>query len=747
MNSNYPAVERKTFATADDLLREKENKPGSAVSRILLISTGFSLILWACSSGTFRIGENILNAKLCLPLAFGLAFITIGGFINTALKTFGFWLSLALVGQAVSLQMINAGKLIHFQHYRSLTELLGQDIFLLIVLVFQAVLVAFGVGRRRLAITKWLGENFKPWQLILIIVFLILASAAVTREVSIYVTSLIFAAAVQLINLANIVLVAWSIPRESHGWLRERLESFFAAKESEKTSLDKFSMLAALWVIVLAGGLSYFVYQAHPSVPDEVQYIFQAKHFAAGQLTATAPSVPEAFSMYMMPHAEGEWFAIFPPGWAALLAIGVKLNIVWLINPLLGGLCILLTYLFLQEIYSRRIARISILLLCCSPWFVFMAMSLMSHMFTLACALTAGVLLQLAIMSGKMIYVFAAGLAIGMVSLIRPLDGVIVAAALGLSTLHGFETWKKKLTGGAVLGVGTMIIGALIFPYNRMITGSATLSPSDAYYTKYFWEGACSLGFGANRGMNWGLDAFPGHSPLEAVVNIALNVFLLNTELFGWGAGSLFLVICFVLSGSIGKNDFWALGLSGIIVAAYSLFWYHGGPDFGARYWFLSIVPFVALTARAIERLSVKTAPTSEPQLNPRLVSAVAMLCILSLLNYFPWRALDKYYHYLGMEPGIAKLAQEHHFGKSLVLIRGEEHPDYQSAWIYNPLNFEGDAPLYAHDKSPEIRSQLLKAYRGRPVWIVDGPTRTGSGYKIVQGPLNNDESSLEKTH
>ena len=747
MDSNYPAVERKTFATADLLLREKVKKPAFAVSRILLISTGLSLILWASLSGTFRSGENILNAKFCLPLAFGLAFITVGGFINTGLKNLGFWLSLGLVGQAAALQMINAGRLIHFQHYRSLTELIGQDIFLLIVLVFQAVFVAFGIGRRRMAITKWLTENFQPWQLILIVVFLILAGAAATREVSIYATSLIFAAAVQLINLANIVLIAWVIPRESLARLRERLESFFSATESEKTGLDKFSMLAALWVIVLAGGLSYFVYQAHPSVPDEVQYIFQAEYFAAGQLTTKAPSVPEAFSMYMIPHAEGEWFAIFPPGWAALLAIGVKLNIVWLINPLLGGLCISLTYLFLQEIYSRRLARISILLLCCSPWFVFMAMSLMSHMFTLACALTAGVLLQRAIKNGKIIYVFAAGLAIGMVSLIRPLDGAIVAAALGFLLLCGFESRKKKITGGAVLGLGAILTGALIFPYNRMITGSAMLSPSDAYYTKYFWEGACSLGFGTNRGMNWGLDAFPGHSPLEAAINAALNVFLLNTELFGWGAGSLFLVSSFVLSGSMGKNDFWALSFIGIVVAAYSLFWYHGGPDFGARYWFLSIVPLVALTARAIERLSLKTASNSKPHLNPRLFAAVAILCILSLVNFFPWRALDKYYHYLGMEPGIAKLAQVHHFGKSLVLIRGEEHPDYQSAWTYNPLNFEGDAPLFAHDKSPEIRTQLLKAYRGRPVWIVDGPTRTGGGYKIVQGPINNDESSPEKTN
>ena len=741
MDSNYPAINQESLAT-DTVPRI--NKPGFFVARFLLVFTGFSLILWASLSSAFRSGENVLNAKFCLPLAVGLALFINGVLVNTKLRTFGFWLSLALVGQAVSLQMINAGPLIHFQHYRPLAELLGEDVFLFVLLLFQTVFVTLAIGRRRAAMIGWLGKNFKSRQLILIAVFLILSGAAVTPNLSLYATSLFFAAVVQLVNLSNIALAVWSLPQESIDALREKSERFFAEKDSGKAGLDKFSILAALWVIVLAAVLSYFVYQAHPSVPDEVQYLFQAKYFAAGQLTTKAPLVPEAFSMYMIPHAEAKWFAIFPPGWAALLAIGVKLNIVWLINPLLGGSCILLTYLFLQGIYSRRLARISVLLLCSSPWFIFMAMSLMSHLFTLFCALGAGVLLQRALKKQKIIYVLGAGLATGVLSLIRPFDGAIVALVLGLASLYGFTTWKKKLTAGAALTIGTLLMGGLIFPYNQMVTGNAALFPMDAYYTKYFWAGANSLGFGANHGFNWGLDAFPGHSPLEAVINAALNIFSINTELFGWATGSLVLASALIFSGRVGKKDFWALGMIGSVIGAYSLFWYHGGPDFGARYWFLAIIPLVALTARGIEWLGTRTDSTPEPALNPRISIAVAALCGLSLLNYFPWRSLDKYFHYLGMEPGIERLAKENHFGKSLVLIRGEEHPDYQSAWIYNPLNFEGDAPLYAFDKSPEIRAELLKAYAERRFWIVDGPTRTGNGYKIVSGPLNSDELILK---
>jgi hypothetical protein len=70
-------------------------------------------------------------------------------------------------------------------------------------------------------------------------------------------------------------------------------------------------------------------------------------------------------------------------------------------------------------------------------------------------------------------------------------------------------------------------------------------------------------------------------------------------------------------------------------------------------------------------------------------------------------------------------------------MVRGSEHPDYQSAWVYNPVNFEGDAPVYAFDKSPEIYRELLSKYGDRPIWIVDGPTLANGNYSIVRGPVD----------
>ncbi len=704
---------------------------------ILFSLAGIGLFVWAIFNERFWTSDQaFLNAGFCLPLAIAVGLIWLGFLIRTRWQNFAFWTALALIGQAAALQMINAGRLIHFQHYRPWPELLNGHFIAVLLFAGQFVLVAFAISKRLPAIKEWLAKNFSLWQLVLIALLMFFAGAAVTREVPIYLTSLVIAFLVQLTSLANIVLAVRAVPDDLLGRLKEKFENIFGeSAQKAKPQIDKFAMVAALWVVAVAGMLSYFVYEAHPHVPDETQYLFQAKNMAAGQLTAKAPIVPEAFKMYMVPYKDANWYGIFSPAYPAVLAAGLKFGAGWLVNPLLAGACILLAYLFFQEIYSRRFARIGVLLLGCSPWFIFMAMSFMSHIFTLTCALTAAVLLLRTFRTEKILFAFGAGLAVGVVSLIRPLDGLIVAVLLGVWTLFKFENWTKRLLTSVSLVAGTVMTAALVLPYNKAVTGSATLLPMDAYYTKYFWKDVMALGFGANRGLDWDFDAFPGHSPLEAVINSALNTFSVNIDLFGWATGSIFLAGGFVLAGGLRKKDLWAIVAIVFTVGCFSLYWYSGGPDIGARYWFLCIIPLIALTVRGIEWFSQRTDEKSK--LNPKVVLAVLILCGMSLLNYFPWRSLDKYYRYLEMQPGIVELAEKHDFGRSLVLIRGEEHPDYQSAWIYNPINFQGNAPIYAWDQNPEIRRKLVQNYADRPVWIVNGPTLANGKYEVLRGPVS----------
>ena len=169
------------------------------------------------------------------------------------------------------------------------------------------------------------------------------------------------------------------------------------------------------------------------------------------------------------------------------------------------------------------------------------------------------------------------------------------------------------------------------------------------------------------------------------------------------------------------------------VIGFYTPYWFSGGPDFGARYWFLALIPLVILTARGLQTLEAKLQPAHFDSYKANLVlTAVLILNVLALVNYFPWRAVDKYFHYLEMRPDIQHLATQYNFGKSIVLIRGNSS-DYESAWIYNPLDPHADAPVYAWDRDPEIRNQVLNAYIDRPVWVVNGPSLTHRGYEVVE--------------
>lgn len=707
-----------------------------------LVVLGVSTAFWAITEWA-SIGEKGL-ARPCLPFAAGIGMVLCGSLLNTSWFRLSLWSAIALVGQAATLQLIDAGRRIHFQHYRTIPELLTTEVLPLTLFAVQATIVLFVAAPRWKEVRIWVAEAIGWTRFITLIGFLGLAGAAVTPDVEIYLTSLLIAGVVTLANLLNVYLIASSVPEHSNDQVQAWLRKFLSESGDRivaPAGLDRFAATVSLSVVVLSGLLSYFVYQAHPHIPDEAQYVFQAKYMAAGQLSVSPPAVPEAFSMYMVPYLEDHWYSIFPPAFPVVLSLGVLAGAVWLVNPLLAGLCILLAHKFFQDLYSRPFARVAVILLACSPWFIFMGMSLMSHMLTLACSLAGAVLLQQSFRRRSITLSLAAGMAAGIVSLIRPLDGLIVTGMLAAWGLWGTGTIASGWLTGAATAVGAVITGAANFAYNKAVTGMWTALPLETYYNKYFWPGASSLGFGQNRGLGWELDAFPGHSPMEAVINTALNVFQLNTELFGWAAGSLAVVGFFIVSGAFTKKDIWALVCIIGVIGAYAFHWYHGGPDLGARYWFICIIPLVALTVRGLEVLSAKraTSRSFDSLISFRLAATVAVLCVITVSSYIPWRAADKYYRYLDAQPGIEALANKTNFGKSLVLVRGSEHPDYQSAWVYNPPNFEGDGPIYARDNGPEIRRRLAQAYPDRVIWIVDGPTISGAGYAIREGPMNGE--------
>ncbi len=553
-----------------------------------------------------------------------------------------------------------------------------------------------------------------------------------------------FASFIQAVNLANLVLVGASLPADALRALGRRLDSLFGTAadqlDRQTAGVDRFALGAAAWVIIVSGLLVVFSYQRHPHLPDEVVYLYHARYLADGMLAMPAPPLQPAFDIDLMFYQEHRWFSPVPPGWPAVLSLGVLVGAPWFVNPLLGGINVLLAYSLLRRFYSRGTTRLAVFLLAVSPWFLFMSMNLMTHTLTLTCALAAAVCVARVRDGGKLWWAWLGGSFLGLAALTRPLEALIAAGLLGLWSL-GLRGRRFRFAPTFALALGSMLVAAISLPYNRYLIGEATRSPLMAYADEHFGAGSNALGFGPDRGISWpGLDPFPGHGLIDVVVNANLNIFSVNVELFGWSIGGLLILALFLFSKKLGRGDYYMLAAIAAVAGAHSFYWFSGGPDFGARYWYLIIVPCVALTARGLQFLSGQIGngrPLDGDDRRPRVLTAALALCLMSLVNFLPWRAIDKYHHYRGMRPDVRQLAKEHDLGRSLVLVRGRRHPDYSSAAIYNPLDLRADAPVYAWDRSAEIRSRLLELYSDRTVWIFDGPSVTGAGYEVAAGPLS----------
>lgn len=712
------------------------------VLQLVFTIIGISVFVWAFSDPRFRNTEGFLDGTFCLMVSIGAALIILGWKIAGRLGKPAFWFVLTLVGQAVILQMIEAGPYCNYQHFKPLKDI---HPILLIYLAVQTVFVVAGFRARWAKMRVWLGRHFKLWQLLGVGLVFFLYSATMSSNITVYLTELFFAAFVQAVNLGNIVLVVWALPTEAIVYLKQKLDKIFGQSQNGEAGIpkkwDRFALCAAIWVTVFAGILCVVSYEKHPHIPDEISYIYQARYFAEGMITMPAPAVPEAFNLFLMDNDHGRWYSAQLPGWPAVLAFGFLLGVPWLVNPVLAGVNILLISHFLLELYDRRTARMTVFLLCFSPWYIFMAINFMGHTFTLTCALVAALAVLRARKSSKAIWGWLGGIAVGMMSLIRPLEALALAGLLGLWAIG---IGGKRLKYSAIVGllIGAMIIGSAGLFYNKYLTGHPAKFPFMVCMDKVNGPGSNALGFGPNRGFGWHknyrfLDPYPGHSPLESFINANLNIFAINTELFGWSTGSLVLIAIVLFSRKMCRSDRIMLAVICAIIGIHTFYWFSGGPDFGARYWFLIIVPCVVLTVRGIEYLVGKLNSDSDQTRGVHAVIAVVLLCMMALLNYIPWRAVDKYHHYRGFRPDIRKLAKEYDFGKALILISGNNYNEYPSAAIYNPVDLRDDKPVYAWDASPEIRRQLLQNYSDRMVWILNGPSVTHKGFEVAAGPVS----------
>lgn len=636
----------------------------------------------------------------------------------------GGWAALLVIGQAAGLRFIEAGPVVAYQHYRSPGTFTEDPIALGIVLL-QVIGVAVGVISQRSAIRGAI-RSVPTWLLALVGLAILGTAVAPSADPGQYAREIMFGASLQLVAIGNMLLVAVSLPeraleRLSSGW--ERMATHVGTPRADRVGL---SLAAA--VTVVCAVLAIFVYERHPHVPDEVAYLYHARYLAAGDLEMPAPPVPGAFELDLMSYEADRWYSPVPPGWPAVLAVGAKVGVPWLVNPLLAGLGVLLTYLLGWRLYDRRTGFVAATLLAVSPWYLFLGMSFMTHMASFVFAVGAADAVCRWRDSGRLGWLFLAGGLAGCVGLVRPLEAVAVGGVLGAAVLWT-SRGRRLVPSCLAFGLGAIAVSSLVVPYNVHFTGSPTGFPIMAYTEALYGPGANSLGFGPDRGLGWtGLDPFPGHGARDVAVNTVLNSHAINAELFGWAAGAWFLILLAVALRRRSSVDGWVIAALIVPAGLHAFYWFAGGPDFGARYWFLVILPLVLLAARGFCAVG-----TSRTQVAGLTAAGVAVIAALTV--FVPWRAADKYDGYRGMRSWARAISADPALDDALILVQGKRHPDFASAAAYNPLDLGDDGPVFAWDRDAARRDSLLAAFPNRIPYVLEGPTLTGGAPRLQPLP------------
>jgi hypothetical protein len=654
-------------------------------------------------------------------------------------------LMLAIVGHACALRLIDVKPYSVFQHYQPWQWIAtGRSIAAWGALV-QATVVAVIAWRLRAQLRTGLGRllSARAWLLVIALAGFALAVPAVSA--SRYLGELILAGGLAIVAFVNLVLAVVLVPdsvmARAVEWLDARV-TLGPGSTAARPWDRHLPTVVAIWVAVLAAIASYVVLERVPHIDDSVSNYFQAKYFAAGHLVLPAPPDAPSFQVDQTVIQSGKWFGYAFPGWPAVLALGVLSGVPWLVNPLLGGLLILVGHALVLRRCDRGTANVTVLLLATSPWLIFMSSEFMAHPLTAVLAMLVSLAFDHASERGLgwLRWAILAGLATGALVLTRAIDAALVIAGIGMAILADrrfVRAWPATMTAGVIAAA----LGALLLPYNQAVTGRATYPPHMAWSDYRWGPGVDRLGFGPDIGIRaWpNLDPLPGHGPADVVLNANKNAFMANADLFGWASGSLVFIWLAIGLGRWRRGDALMLALSAAYVFGYSAYWFSGGPDLGPRYWYPLVVPLAALTARGAQMAAAKLEERRNVAYpGPRIGALILAASLSATVAMLPWRAVTKYYRYRGVGGEIRALAASHRFEHALVFVRSDGR-DYQSAFNLNPVTLDDPATIYVLDAGAAHRAAVVARFSDRIVWVIGRPAAglNNAPLDVIAGPLN----------
>ena len=268
----------------------------------------------------------------------------------------------------------------------------------------------------------------------------------------------------------------------------------FADRVSRHPRLALLLGLPLMLAAILS--INRLILRDFPNSSDEYVYLYQAATMAAGRLWNQAPPAPAAFHFTYIDVDGPRIYGSFPAGWPLALALAMVLHVpVWLVNPLLGLVTVLLAAVLARRLYGPRAAVWAAIVIGTMPYVLFNAASYFSHPLC-GVLLLAAACLATGAHRRRWWVAAAVGFLLAWAILARYYTGVVCGIPIGLMLLRrpqgvstpDYRRFVTRTTAWLIAGAVPWMIS--LAWYNLRLNGSPwELTTEAGTYARWFKPG------------------------------------------------------------------------------------------------------------------------------------------------------------------------------------------------------------------------------------------------------------------
>ncbi len=497
--------------------------------------------------------------------------------------------------------------------------------------------------------------------------------------------------------------IARRTDRDLIRWILEKI-----GKPTTARFLGLLLVIMALFSIWMA----YGPLEGIPKGGDEAAYYFQSKIYAAGHLSAPVPSVDNPMAYFPFRHfifRNDMWFIVYTPFHSLLMAPFTAAGAAPLLGPLEGLLSLLGIFLLIRLWTGETIARVSVILLLLSPFFLFMTSTFMAHNTNLMLMTWSLYLISRRAKGASAAYGLSGGFLIGLAFATKPYPVLVWLFIIPLAVIVGCrDRWFRILAPAAAAAA---IPFALFLLSNSYYTGN----PLHAGYDLV--RGGKLIGFGPDKA--W----FPeygdhAHTPLRGLFNVARQIGVGSTIMFGWPFLSLFPVLA-ALGRARKERRVLLLYIPLVLIMLLMFLHYCTAIDYGPRHYF-TFMPVIMLLSAIGLREVVRYARKRRGVEGSNVV-AVFVFCmfLITLFVYLPegielrsgpWQSIDN-------QPRITASSSVE--TPSIVFMQAGQYgyPNISSGINFNSPYLDNEIIYCAH-QTPGEDILFMQAYSGRNSYL-----------------------------